>query len=386
MMRAFLSLATTLLVSICTTTWAADGNRLVHLDEPNNPWQFHRESAKLITPQWIGEEGVEAVLVLAIDDLAGDGQGFRNYLTPIIERLQEIDGRGPVSITCIRPDPAHANMQWFLKQGVSLETHTLTHPCPLLHGYDLKQASASYHGCVDLLSSIPNNQPVGFRFPCMDGQNTPSPRAYAEILNKVSAEGRFLSMSTSVGCVFTSGDPEVPKTIFAEDSGGAQRFARYMMNGFVSYIENYPYPFVVGGKIWELPFVYPNDYTGNGLNGAQSATTIADFKAAVDATVAKQGCVSLCFHAGGWMLNSQMVDIVDHADRTYGKKVKFLNMWEMHQRMIQHMLAGHPLRDAKGGDNGVRVFDIDGDGYMDVVIGNAKALSLIHISEPTRPY
>ena len=88
MMRAFLSLATTLLVSICATTWAADGNRLVHLDEPNNPWQFHRESAKLITPQWIGEEGVEAVLVLAIDDLAGDGQGFRNYLTPIIERLQ----------------------------------------------------------------------------------------------------------------------------------------------------------------------------------------------------------------------------------------------------------------------------------------------------------
>ena len=383
MMRAFLSLSTTLLVSICATTWAADGNRLVHLDEPNNPWQFHQESAKLITPQWIGEEGVEAVLVLAIDDLAGDGQGFRNYLTPIIERLQEIDGRGPVSITCIRPDPAHANMQWFLKQGVSLETHTLTHPCPLLHGYDLKQASASYHGCVDLLSSIPNNQPVGFRFPCMDGQNTPSPRAYAEILNKVSAEGRFLSMSTSVGCVFTSGDPEVPKTIFAEDSGGAQRFARYMMNGFVSYIENYPYPFVVGGKIWELPFVYPNDYTGNGLNGAQSATTIADFKAAVDATVAKQGCVSLCFHAGGWMLNTQMVDIVDHADRTYGRKVRFLNMREMHQRMVKHMLAGHPLRNAKGGDNGVRVFDIDGDGYMDVVIGNDKA-QLSRIWDPKK--
>ena len=67
-----------------------------------------------------------------------------------------------------------------------------------------------------------------------------------------------------------------------------------------------------------------------------------------------------------------MVDIVDHADRTYGKKVKFLNMREMHQRMIKHMLAGHPLRNAKGGDNGVRVFDIDGDGYMDVVIGNAN--------------
>ena len=383
MKRTFLSMTPMLIVSLLAVTLAADGNRLVHLDEPNNPWQFHRESAKLVTPQWIGEPGVQAVLVLAVDDMSGDGQQFRNYLTPIIERLQEIDGRGPVSITCIRPDPEHANMQWFIEQGVSLETHTLTHPCPLLHGYDLQQASSAYHGCVDLLSKIPNSQPVGFRFPCMDGQNTPSPRAYAEILNRVSAEGRFLPMSTSVGVVFTPDDPEISQTLFAEDSGGAQRFSRYLMNGFVSYIENYPYPFVVGRKILELPFVYPNDYTGQALQGAQSATTIDDFKAAVDATVAKQGAVSLCFHAGGWMLNSQMVDIVDHADRTYGKKVKFLNMREMHQRMVKHMLAGHPLRDAQGGDNGVRIFDINGDGYMDVVIGNAKA-RLSRIWDPTK--
>ena len=39
------------------------GNRFVHLDEPNNPWQFARGSAELITPQWIGEKGVEAVCV-----------------------------------------------------------------------------------------------------------------------------------------------------------------------------------------------------------------------------------------------------------------------------------------------------------------------------------
>jgi hypothetical protein len=85
--------------------WAADGNRLVHLDEPNNPWQLHRESPKLITPQWIGEKGVHGVAVLAIDDMSGDGQHFRNYLSPIIDRLKLIDGRGPVSITCNRPEP-----------------------------------------------------------------------------------------------------------------------------------------------------------------------------------------------------------------------------------------------------------------------------------------
>ena len=72
---------------------AGPGNRLTHLDEPNNPWQFDQQSPKLTTPQWIGEEGVEAVIVLAIDDMSGDGQHFRDYLTPIIERLKVIDGR-----------------------------------------------------------------------------------------------------------------------------------------------------------------------------------------------------------------------------------------------------------------------------------------------------
>ena len=316
----------------------SEANRLAHLDEPNNPWQFDQHSAKLITPQWIGEAGVEGVAVLAIDDMSGDGQNFRNYLSPIIERLKRIDGRGPVSITCNRPEPDHPNMQWFFEQGVSLETHTMTHPCPLLQRYDFRRARANYHGCVDLLAMIPNNRSVGFRFPCMDGQNTPSPRAYAEILNGVSDLGNFMTSSTSVGIVFTPDDPEVPESIFEDDPAGARRFSKYLMNGFVNYVENYPYPFVIGNLIWELPFVYPNDYTGQALHGHQNPITIADFKAAVDATVAKQGAVSLCFHAGGWMTNKQMVDIVDHSDLTHGKKVKFLNMREMDERIVKNML------------------------------------------------
>ena len=360
---------------------AADGNRLAHLDEPNNPWQLERGSAKLVTPQWIGEEGVEAVFVLAIDDMLGDGQGFRNYLSPIIERLQKIDGRGPVAITCIRPKVDHPNMQWFLEQGVSLETHTLSHPCPLLQRDNFRAAWVDFHGCVDHLAQIPNNRAVGFRFPCMDGQNTPSPRAYAEFLNGTSVEGNFVASSSSVGVVFTPGDPDLPRSLFDGDPAGAERFSKYMMDGFVNYIEDYPYPFVVGKLIWEVPFVYPNDYTGQALNGAQNPMMIDDFKAAVDATVAKQGAVSLCFHAGGWMRNEQMVDIVDHADRTHGRKVKFLNMREMDERLVKHMLAGHPLRDAKGRDNGVRIFDIDGDGFMDVLISNAKA-NLCRIWQP----
>ena len=352
---------------------AGTGNRLTHLDEPNNPWQFDQKSPKLTTPQWIGEEGVEAVIVLAIDDMSGDGQRFRDYLTPIIERLKVIDGRGAVSITCNRPDPAHPNMQWLLGEGVSLETHTLSHPCPLLQHLDFNRASRDYHGCVDLLARIPNNDSVGFRFGCMDGQNTPSPRAYSEILGSTSPEGNFISMSTSVGVVFSPGDPEIPATVFKQSSGGSDRFARYLTKGFVNYIENYPYPFMVGGKIWELPFVYPNDYTGQALHGAQNPETIADYKAAVDATVAKQGAVSLCFHAGNWMRNTQMVEIVDHANRIHGKKVKFLNMREMHTLMTEHLLAGNPIRKPDGSDNGIRLLDVNNDGFMDVIIGNSKA-------------
>ena len=359
-------------MAVSMVTAAPDGNRLVHLDEPNNPWQFHRQSPKLITPQWIGEKGVHGVAVLAIDDMSGDGLHFRNYLSPIIDRLKLIDGRGPVSITCNRPDPTHPNMQWLLGQGVSLETHTLSHPCPLLHRLDFARAATDYHRCVDLLAAIPNNRSVGFRFPCMDGQNTPSPRAYAEIMNGVSEMGNFMSSSTSVGMVFTPTDRELPRSIFEGDSAGGKRFSKYLMTGFVNYIEDYPYPFTVGNLIWEIPFVYPNDYTGQALHGAQNSVTIADFKAAVDATVAKKGAVSLCFHAGGWMRNSQMVEIVDHSARTHGRKVKFLTMREMDEHMVENMLAGHSLRNAKGGDNGVRILDIDGNGYMDVVIGNDR--------------
>lgn len=360
------------------------GNRLSYLDEPNNPWIMERGMPKLITPQWIGEKGVEAVIVLAIDDMSGDGQHFRNYLSPIIDRLKDIDGRGPVSITCNQPDPSHPNMQWFLEQGVSLETHTLTHPCPVLQrDRPLAVASKDYHDCVDLLASIPNNRPVGFRFGCMDGQNTPSPRAYSEILNGISKGGNFMFMSSSVGMVFTPDDPELPREIFSKSAKGYNRFSRYLMKGFVSYIENYPYPFVVGKKIWELPFAYPNDYTGQALFGNQNPIMIEDFKAAIDATVAKSGAVSLCFHSGGWMLSDQMVDVVDHAHRTHGKKIKFLNMREMHDLMVENLQAGHPLRNKKGEDNGVRILDINNNGFMDIVIGNPEA-KLTRIWDPLK--
>ncbi|MEE2707658.1 MAG: hypothetical protein VX988_11445, partial [Planctomycetota bacterium] len=48
---------------------AGDANRLTYLDDFCNPYYAHREFPKLITPQWVGEDGVEVVVTLGIDDM-----------------------------------------------------------------------------------------------------------------------------------------------------------------------------------------------------------------------------------------------------------------------------------------------------------------------------
>src|SRR5439155_12206378 len=84
---------------------AADGNRLAYLDGPLDPYYPHRDFPKLITPQWVGEDGVEAVVTLAIDDMR-DTAKYEAFLRPILNRLKAIDGRAAVSIMSCRVDPA----------------------------------------------------------------------------------------------------------------------------------------------------------------------------------------------------------------------------------------------------------------------------------------
>src|SRR5438477_10380577 len=127
--------------------WATDGNRLVYLDELN-PYDPSRTFPRLITPQWVGEEGVEAVVILAIDDMRGV-EKWETYLRPILRRLQQIDGRAPVSIMTNRIDPTDPHLQTWLKEGLSLETHTIDHPCPFFQGGDFAKAKSTYDRCVD---------------------------------------------------------------------------------------------------------------------------------------------------------------------------------------------------------------------------------------------
>src|SRR5205823_13174686 len=95
---------------------AADGNRFTHLDR-TDPYYVGRTFPKLVTPQWVGEPGVEAVVVLAIDDLRGPDK-WEHFLRPILERLKKIDGRAAASIMTCQVDPNHPHLQTWLKEGV----------------------------------------------------------------------------------------------------------------------------------------------------------------------------------------------------------------------------------------------------------------------------
>ena len=72
---------------------AGDGNRLSYLDS-NEVWYPHKDFPKLITPQWVGEEGVECVVTLAIDDMR-DTANYEAYLRPILQRLRQSKSLDP---------------------------------------------------------------------------------------------------------------------------------------------------------------------------------------------------------------------------------------------------------------------------------------------------
>jgi putative membrane-bound dehydrogenase-like protein len=332
-------------VSVC----AADGNRLVYLDD-NDPYYPSRTFPKLITPQWIGEDGVEAVVILAIDDMRGH-EKWETFLRPILQRLKKIDGRAPVSIMTCTIDPKDPHLQKWLKEGVSLECHTIDHPCPLLQGGDFAKAKSTYDRCVDLLNQVPGNKPVAFRVPCCDSLNTPSPRFYAEIFNKTTPKGNFLQIDSSVMNVLTSNDPELPRELVI-DPDGRDKFLKYLPTDrtFVNTIENYPYPYVIGKKCWEFPCVTPSDWLANHYHKPNNPITVRDWEAALDAVVIKKGVFCLIFHPHGWIKNEQIVELIDHAVAKHGKKVKFLTFREALERINNKVRAGYPLRDPLTGE------------------------------------
>ena len=309
--------------------------------DESNPWYPHKDFPKLVTPQWVGEDGVEAVIVLAIDDMR-DPAKYEAYLRPILNRLKQIDGRAPVSIMTNDVKPDDPQLQSWLGEGLSIECHTIDHPCPILQGGDFAKAKSTYDRCVDLMGQIQNNKPVAFRTPCCDSLNTVSPRFFSEIFSSTTEKGNFLQIDSSVFMFYTSEDESLPKDRVL-DSNGKERFWKYLPKNnkyggnthdhFVNYIKNYPYPYVINNSCWEIPCIAPSDWSAQHLHGIHNPMTVDDWKAAIDLTVHKQGCFSLVFHPHGWIKPEQVVEMIDHAVAKHGNKVKFMNFREVAERL-----------------------------------------------------
>ncbi len=344
---------------------AADANRLAYLDDPSPFWPT-AQSAKFITPQWVGEAGVEAVVILAIDDMRESAK-YEAFLRPILDRLKRISGRAPVSIMTNTVAPNDPQLAAWLAEGLSLEVHTLTHPCPCLGKVSFAAAASTYHGGVDLLASIPGNRPVAFRMPCCDSMNSASPRFFAEIFNRTSPQGRWLAADSSVFMRFS--DPRFAKYFPSE----LRPPVKVSLADYAGFIEDYPYPYVFGKLAWEFPCATPSDWQAFNALGPKTPAMLDDWKAALDAVVRAQGVFTSVFHPHGWSAPEQWVEFIDYAESTYGARVKFLTFREALDRLEKNALAGHPLRATDGGDAGVRLLDVDADGFMDVVIGTASA-------------
>ncbi len=349
------------------------GNRLTYLDGPADPYYVNRHTPKLSTPQWVGQDGVQAVVVLAIDDMT-DVDKYERFLRPILDRLKKIDGRAPVSIMTKSVDPKSDHLQQWLTEGVSIEAHTADHPCPCLQKESLEAAKGTYDRCIDLLADIPGGRPVAFRMPCCDSMNSVSPRFFEEVFNRVTPMGNYLQLDTSVFHLFTANDPALPRDLVI-DAEGRERFRKYLPSDrlMVNTIENYPYPYVVGRLCWEIPCLMPSDWDAQHFQGKCNPETVADMQRAIDATVVKQGMFALCFHPHGWIGNDQVIELIEYAVAKYGNKVLFLSLREVAERLQKNCLGGVALRAGDGSDNGVRLCDLNADGWMDVVVGNQQA-------------
>lgn len=371
-----------LLVFIVEQSSAGDGPESL---QPRvcDPYYVGRDFPKLTTPQWVGEEGVEAVVVLAIDDMR-DTAKYEAYLRPILDRLKKIDGRAPVSIMTCKVDPDDPQLQAWLNEGLSIEVHTIDHPCPLLQGGDFAKAKSTYDRCVDLMNEIPGNKPVAFRMPCCDSLNTPSPRFWREIFDKTTENGKYLEIDTSVFNITTSNDMDLPRELVL-DSDGTERFRKYLpFKSFVNTIEDYPYPYIIGGTCWEFPCIVPSDWEAQNIQQPNNPKTVEDMKAALDAVVVKQGTFNLVFHPHGWIRNDQIVELIDHAIEKHGKRVKFLTFREAVDRINANLLGGRSLRNADGSASGIGLRDVDDDGKLDVV-DSADANTKLSVAQAELP-
>src|SRR5206468_4656111 len=140
--------------------------------------------------------------------------------------------------------------------------------------------------------------------------------------------GQFLTIDSSVMCLLTTNDPALPRELVM-DADGREKFRKYFpaetnattkvsLKNFATTIEDYPYPYVIGKLCWEFPAMVPSDWESQNLQGNNSPVLLADWKAALDTTVLKQGTFTMIFHPYGWSTPEQLVALIDYAVSKHG--------------------------------------------------------------------
>src|SRR5262249_17902222 len=112
-------------------------------------------------------------------------------------------------------------------------------------------------------------------------------------------------------------------------------------------IENYPYPYRIGGIFWEFPCIVPSDWEAQYVHKPANPKTLEDMKAALDCVVLKQGGFDLVFHPHGGTQRKQGADLVGYAAKKHGKKVKFLTFREASERLNSNQVD-QPLQGEGG--------------------------------------
>ena len=148
------------------------------------------------------------------------------------------------------------------------------------------------------------------------------------------------------------------------DTDGQERFRKYLpFKSFVNTIEDYPYPYIIGGTCWEFPCIVPSDWEAQNIQQPNNPQTVEDMKAALDAVVIKQGTFNLVFHPHGWIRNDQIVELIDHAVEKHGKKVKFLTFREALERINENLFDGESIRHARRAEQ-IVLIDLNDDGRV----------------------
>src|SRR5947199_4820689 len=111
-----------------------------------------------------------------------------------------------------------------------------------------------------------------------------------------------------------------------------------------------------------------SDRHAHHLHNPKNPQKVNDWQAALDCTVIKKGVMTMVFHPHGWIKNDQLVELVDYADKKYGKKVKFLNFREALERLEKNVLAGNTLRKKVDGLFSAVAIRDDVGGFLNVHI------------------